>query len=505
MRLASRIAYGKVRIMAGSISSAGLGSGLDVAGIIDKLMQVERQPLAKIANRGTQLQTQLSAFGQIQSLVSSFKDSLTPLTTAANYTQMSAASSDRTAVDATASTGSIAGSYAVSVSALASGQTVVSPAGRFANSTDAVGEGRIKIRLGTWTSAPDPGDPDRTLHSFTPKIDSADVVLDIGPPAESLAKIRDKINAANSGVVATIVRDASGTRLSLVSRGTGLDAGFRVTVENLDPGQAPSAQMAALGYDPQNNHGSMELTTAAANTEASINGIAVSSASTTLDNVIEGLTIKATKITTAPVNVTVSRNSNVLKAQVEKFVEAYNGLNSFLGQLTGYDAQRRQGGLLQGDRTAVGLTSGLRATLGSQSSSSNLGGLSALGIQFQRDGSLKLDTAKFDQAMQTPEVVQAAMAPASPSAPPGLFKRISTWADQMVGTEGMLKGRSKSIESQIAAIGREQERAERRISQVEERLRKQYSNLDTTISQANQLQSYVSQQMTALARSLSGS
>ena len=490
--------------MAGTISSAGLGSGLDVAGIIDKLMQVERQPLAKIASKGTQLQTQLSAFGQIQSLVSSFKDSLTPLTTASNYTQMSASSSDRAAVEATASSEAVAGSYAISVSAVATGQTLVSPAGRFANSTDPVGEGRIKIRLGTWTTTPDPDNPGQTLSSFAPKIDSTDVVLDIGPPAESLAKIRDKINAANSGVVATIVRDASGTRLSLVSRGTGLDAGFRITVENLDPMQAPQANLAALGYDPQNNHGSMQRTGTASNTEALINGIAVSSASATLDNVIDGLTIKAQKVTSAPVNVTVSRNPGVLKAQVEKFVESFNALNSFLGQMTGYDAQSRQGGLLQGDRTAVGLTTGLRSALSAQSAAGNVGNLSALGIQFQRDGSLKLDASKFDQAMQDPAAVQAAMAPASPSAPPGLFKRIATWADQMAGTQGMLPGRSKSIETQIAAVGREQERAERRISQVEERLRKQYSSLDTTISQANQLQSYVSQQMSALAKSLSG-
>lgn len=491
--------------MAGSISSAGIGSGLNVSDIIDKLMAVERQPLSKYTSKGTQLQTQLSAFGQIQSLAASFRDSLTPLMSASNYTQMSVSSSDRATVDATASSSAVAGAYTVAVSSLASGQTVVSPKGQFANSTDPIGEGRIKIRLGTWTQAPDPDDPTKTKSSFTPKIDSTDVVLDIGPPAESLAKIRDKINASSAGIVATIVRDASGTRLSLVSSGTGLDAGFRITVENLDAAQAADPAMAALAYDPENQKGSMELTTSAANTQATINGISVSSTTTTLDNVIEGLTVKAQKVTTSPVSLTVARNPATLKAQLEKFVEAYNGLNTFLGQMTRYDAQSKQAGLLQGDRTAVGMTASLRSALGTQTGSTSVGSLSALGLQFQRDGSLKLDATKFDQAMQDPKAVQQALAPEGEAASKGLFKRIANWADEMSGTTGMLKGRSKSIEGQLALLTRDQERAERRISQVEERLRKQYSSLDTTISQSNNLQSYVSQQMSALTKSLSSS
>ena len=209
----------------GTLSSAGIGSGLDVNGIITSIMGVEKQPLLHLQADASAMQTKLSAVGQMQSMVSSFRDALTPLTNAASYAVTSSASSDPTTVTASSTATAVPGAYSVSVSALASTQTTVSAAGQFSAGTDVVGTGSITLSLGTWGTG---------QTTFTAKPGTSDVVIPIDATANTLAGIRDKINAANAGVSATIVTDANGARLALQSSSTGAANGFRVKVTDAD-------------------------------------------------------------------------------------------------------------------------------------------------------------------------------------------------------------------------------------------------------------------------------
>src|SRR4051812_12636757 len=109
----------------GSISSAGLGSGLDVKGIITSLMAVEAQPLTLLQNKATSVQTEISAVGQVQSLTSALSDKARALSSSALWTQTTSSSADTSVVTADTSTGSAApGDYSVSVQQLAQGQTI---------------------------------------------------------------------------------------------------------------------------------------------------------------------------------------------------------------------------------------------------------------------------------------------------------------------------------------------------------------------------------------------
>ena len=136
----------------GTISSAGIGSGLDVNSIVTQLMAVEKQPLTRLQTAASTMQTELSAFGQLQSLVSGLQDAATPLYDATTFAQANSSSSNPSAVTATTSTGAVAGSYSVSVSSLSSTQSVVTSGAPFADATAAVGTGSLTIRLGTWSA-----------------------------------------------------------------------------------------------------------------------------------------------------------------------------------------------------------------------------------------------------------------------------------------------------------------------------------------------------------------
>lgn len=479
----------------GTISSAGIGSGLDVSSIVTSLMAVEKLPLNKLQTAASTMQTKLSAFGQMQSFVSSLRDAAAQLQNASAYAVTTATSSDTTSVVAASTTKAIPGAYSVSVTALASTQSTVSAAGQFTTSTDVVGTGSITISLGTWSTG---------QTSFTPKAGATDVVIPIGATENTLAGIRDKINAANAGVSATLVTDTNGTRLALQSSTTGAANGFRVTTADDDTTNTDATGLSRLAFNPPVSNTGTTLTQSAVNTVASINGIGVETTGSTLTDVVDGMTFNLNKVTTAPVTVSVTRNTDSVKTLVIGFVASYNALASFLSGATAYDAATKKAALLQGDATTTGLQNQLRAMVSQAGTASTaFGTLSDIGLEFQKDGRLKVNDTKLTAALARLPELTAAMTKVDTANAlnNGFAKKIATWADTLLGSDGSLPGKTKSIQSQINANQKDQDKVTDRLTAVEARIRAQYSALDKTMSDANALSKYVTQQITTWNKS----
>jgi flagellar hook-associated protein 2 len=479
----------------GTISSAGIGSGLDVSSIVSSLMAVEKLPLTKLQTTASTMQTKLSAFGQMQSLVSAFRDAAAALYKADSYSVTSSSSSDPLSVNAGSTTKAVPGTYAVSVSALSSTQSTVSAAGQFSGETGVVGTGSITLTLGTWSAG---------QTAFTVKPGSSAIVIPIGASENTLAGIRDKINAADAGVSATVVTDSTGSRLALQSSSTGAANGFRVSVSDDDTNNTDNLGLSRLAFDPPAGAGQMTLTQSAADTQASINGIAVTTPSNTLTDVVGGISFSLGKVTTTPVTVTVSRNTDAVKAQLTSFVSAYNALTGFLAGATQYDAGTKRAALLQGDATTTGLQNQLRQAIGQPGTASPaFGTLSDIGIEFQKDGTLKLNDTKVTAALKRlPELTKAMTnVDTATSVNNGFAKKIAAWADGLLGNDGALTGKTKSIQSQITANQKDQDKFNDRLAAIESRIRAQYSALDKTMSEANALSKYVTQQITTWNKS----
>jgi flagellar hook-associated protein 2 len=479
----------------GTISSAGIGSGLDVSSIVSSLMAVEKLPLTKLQTTASTMQTKLSAFGQMQSLVSAFRDAAAALYKADSYAVTTSTSSDPLSVNAGSTTKAVPGTYAVSVSALSSTQSTVSAAGQFSSETGVVGTGSITLTLGTWSAG---------QTAFTAKAGTSAIVIPIGASENTLAGIRDKINAADAGVSATVVTDSTGSRLALQSSSTGAANGFRVSVSDDDANNTDNLGLSRLAFDPPAGAAQMTLTQSAADTQASINGIAVTTPGNTLTDVVGGISFSLGKVTTTPVTVTVSRNTDAVKAQLTSFVSAYNALTGFLAGATQYDAATKQAALLQGDATTTGLQNQLRQAIGQPGTASPaFRTLSDIGIEFQKDGTLKLNDTKVTAALKKlPELTKAMTnVDAAVSANNGFAKKIAAWADGLLGSDGALTGKTKSIQSQITANQKDQDKFNDRLAAIESRIRAQYSALDKTMSEANALSKYVTQQITTWNKS----
>src|SRR4029079_16990208 len=190
-----------------TISSAGIGSCLDVNLIVTQLMAIEQKPLTALQTKATAIQTTVSEYGKIKSAVSTLRDLAGKLASATTWVQ-TVTNSSSTAVSATTNN-SAAGSYTVEVQALASVQTIAPGTAVPARTTPRAGT--LHIELGSYGAG---------QTSFVPTAGATAVDIAIAATGP-LATARAHSHAPRAGVTALIMTDASGSRLLIRSNSTG--------------------------------------------------------------------------------------------------------------------------------------------------------------------------------------------------------------------------------------------------------------------------------------------
>ena len=471
-----------------TISSAGLGSGLDVNSIITQLMAIERQPLTALETKATAIQSTVSEYGKIKSAVSTLRDLAARLASITSWGQTVGASSNTAAVTATTTTGSAPGSYAVEVQTLASVQTLAT--GTFASSDAIPGAGSLRIELGTWGTG---------QTAFTPKTGVAAIDITV-EATDTLAQVRDKINAAGAGVTAMIMTDASGSRLLLRSNATGAENAFRTTAADADGNNTDAAGLSALAFDPSAGATVMTQTQTATNAAATINGLAVTSPSNTLANIVDGLTLNLAAVTTAPANVTVATDKDALKKTLTDFAEAYSTLVKLIATDTKYDPVNHKGGPLQGDGAAVGLQRQMRSLAGTMSGASTaFAYLSDAGFELQTDGSMTINATKLDNALANVAELKKLFSNSSLTDPTldGFGKRFKVVTDAILAADGALTTRTDGLGKQLDKNQKDQDSLNVRLAAIEKRMRAQYTALDATMAKLNGVSNYVTQQINA--------
>jgi flagellar hook-associated protein 2 len=375
-------------------------TNLDVNSIVTQLMTVERQPIAKLDAKEAGNQVKLTAYASVKGALSSFQTAVQGLSSASKFTALNATTSDDTVLSATASSIAVAGSYSLEVSSLAQGQKLVA-AGQ-SSSTASIGDGT------TTTVTFDFGTISGTLLG-SGKYDTGTTFLSngkgvksitIGSSNNSLQGIRDTINAAKIGVTATIVNDGSSTpyRLALSSDNQGASNSLKISVS----GDANVG--ALLAHDPASALGqNLAETITASNAALKVNGVAVSKDSNSISDVIQGVTINLKTKNTSPTTLTVAHDNASISNSVTGFVKAYNDLSKILSDISAYDPKTKTGAILQGDGTIRTLKSQLRSALGSSvvGASGDLTTLSQIGVSFQKDGTIALDSTKLNSAMES--------------------------------------------------------------------------------------------------------
>ncbi len=472
-----------------TISSPGIGSGLDIKSIVSQLVAIEKQPLTQLQVKAATVQTKISAYGELKSAVSSLSDAASKLRSLTTYNGVAAASSKATSVSATAVGGTGANNFSVTVSALAKAQTYTSASlDKVNGASQAIGAGTLSIQLGTYGAAPG--------YVFAPgTADPLEITVDAD---DTLADIASKINGASSDLTATVLNNGSGEQLLLRSKTTGQAAGYQIAVTDSDSNLGDSLGLSRL---LTNGTSTGSVTQYAADAKVLVNGsIEVTSSTNTFKDIISGVSI--TLQDGAAINdvseISIKPDDAPIRSAVEGFVNAYNALNSLLAEATKYDAATKQGGLLQGDSFAIGIQNAMRGILQSTTSGSAFARLSDIGISQQLGGNLSVDSTKFNAALAQPEEFKNLFRiDNTGTTTDGVAVKFKTFADGLLAAgTGLFKTKEDSLKRALDQNAKETERLNAKISRIEAQLNRRYSALDAQVAGLTALNNYVAQQVT---------
>lgn len=454
-----------------SITSMGIGSGLDIASLVSQLVKAEGEPaIARLNRQELKATAQLSALGSLKSALSSLRNSLKGLADQSAFRALTATSSHESLVGATASDLAQPGQYQVEVMRLAQRHKLASDT--FDGTQTFGGSAGDQIRIGA-------GGVTFTLDLTTTK---------------TLAEIRDAINTANGnpGVAATILQvDSSRQVLILTAAESGQAQAITLT-ETLAAGPSLSIDTANLDATGQ------PLTDPALLDAAlGVDGISITRPGNQIADLIEGLTLDLRGAEPGSLaSLDLRTNQEAITEAVSGFVTQYNAFLDTLNAVAGFRGVGAEQPPLFGDAAARGISSRLRNELARELSDPEgaFSTLSEVGVSLGRDGKLTLDAEALGAALAEDLNGVAVLF----GAEGGLAKRLDGLIGSYLESGGIIDARSKGLEGRLDRIDDSRESLERRLSALEARYRQQFTVMDALIGQLQATSSFLTQQLATL-------
>lgn len=434
------------------LTAAGVGSGLDIEGIISQLMELERRPIQALEDKKDDYEAELSAVGKLRSAVSSLESSLGDLKTLNAFEVYTATSENEDAFTATAGSAAAPGTFEIEVQNLAVAHKMGSVSFADTDTSTIGGAGdQITLTVGA--------------ESFT--VDAG------GLP---LSGVRDAINNAtdNIGVSASIINeDDANHYLVLTSNETGTANAISLSFTG------------SLGTD-------LGMTTISTAQDAQIlvdGTYTITRASNTINDAIDGISLELKAVTAGPATLTIDRDVEAVTESVQSFVDAYNELRSTIDDLRNGD--------LQADSTLRSIESRLAGVL-TTVPGVDLGSYKYLfeaGVQLQKDGTLSLDTADLQNAINTDFESLARLFAHDDQ---GYVFRLQSVVSDFLLPDGVIDNREEGISSRIERVDDRITNMEYRLEIIEGRLRRQYSALDAMMGQLIASSNFLNQQLASL-------
>ncbi|MBX9754436.1 MAG: flagellar filament capping protein FliD [Pseudomonadaceae bacterium] len=470
----------------------GIGSGVNIDAIVKATVDAERAPKQAQLDRLDKASTaRLSGLGSLRSALEGLGSVLTSLNAPAAFNKQLVSSSAPTVFTATASGTLPVGRFNLQIEQLAAGSKVALQA---ATAGATFNSGVLTISAGT---------------------NSLDVTVEAGK--DKLTDIRDAINTAGQakGISASIISDASGSRLVLSSSNTGVGNDIKVSaVEN--GVSSGSAALTSLAFDPlvtttppNTLTGEAGIINKAQSAKFSVDGLPVVKPTNSIDDVISGVTISLVSAQSATdiaagktVDINITQDKGSVRANLQKFVDAYNKLIDTTSELTsvvkvGEDKQPLVGPLL-GDSSIRNLQASLRKELTALGEAAGLRSLGELGITTQKDGKLGVDSAKLDTALANNFDKVAGYLTGSG----GLMGRLAEAVKPFNSSGGLLDQRQKGLQLTLSDVKKQRGALDVRIAQVQERLYKQYNAMDQLVGQLRKTSEALSGQLASLPGSV---
>ncbi|MGO4742293.1 flagellar filament capping protein FliD [Serratia quinivorans] len=461
-----------------SISSLGIGSGLDLNGLLDKLTKAEQQRLTPYTTQQTSYNAQLTAYGTLKGSLEKFDNLSKELAKPTFFNNTTASKHDQFAITTTDK--AVAGNYSVEVLKLAQPQTLTTQA-PIANQTD---------KLGT------PGSSDRAI-TITAGDPQKEVKIPLSDDQTSLVEMRDAINNAKAGVNASIMRVGDNDyQLALSSTTTGEKNTISVQVDNDDK------LGAILNYDNKTKSGAMKQTVAGQDAEIEVNGTKIKRSTNSITDALQGVTLdlKTTTKKDEPQNLVISTDKTGTADKVKEWVDNYNSLLDTFNSLTKFtpvktgEAQNAKNGALLGDNTLRGIQSSIKSALSAAQDNPELKGLGNLGISTNtKTGKLEIDSTKLNKAIDE-KPAQVANFFAGNGKDTGMATEIHNEIQSYIKAGGIIENSTKSINTNLDRLNSQITTVTASIQNTIDRYKQQFVQLDTMMSKLGSTGNYLTQQ-----------
>jgi len=474
------------------LKTLNAGSGIDTATLVTQLAAAQRATAdSALKTRSDKNTGQVSALAQVRAGLDAFVTALDGIVANGNLAPQPT-SSDIAVVSvardpAAASVAPV--NATIAVGQLAAAQTIV--AGSIASAAAPIGEGTLTLTFGTLAASAG------TPTGFTPGT-AAPVTIAIGPGNDSLAGVRDAINASKSGVTASILNDGTGARL-ILKGASGAANAFTLTATDASA-NPDSASLTALAFAPGTTSTST-LATQAANAKLTIDGVAVERASNSISDALPGytLTLNAAQ-PDIPVTLAAARDPGLLAAAVKDYAAAYNSLAGLLASDARAGTGNGTAGPLYGQSSVRALQSAL-ANLSSRGPGGQT--LAGLGIKTARDGTLSVDETALSAAAaadtgQIERIFKGT--PAANGAPrtdTGIDGFIKALRDSLSATGGGFGGYSARLATDAATIASDTTALDTRIASYTNRLTARFAAMNAAVAAYKSTSSFLTQQIDA--------
>ncbi|MFU2317654.1 flagellar filament capping protein FliD [Rahnella sp. PCH160] len=472
-----------------TVSSLGIGSGLDLTTLLTNLTTAEKARLMPISNAQSSYSAKLTAYGTMQSALQTFADAATALSSTNTYGATTATSNNTAAFSATTTTGAAAGKYSLSVTQLASAQSLISTTQT--SSTTA---------LGATTSG-----NSRTL-TISQGDGSTPLSIKLTDSQTSLTGVRDAINKAGGGVTASVVKVTdSSYKLVLSANNTGTNSEMTVAVTGDD------TLNNIIGYDSSTSTGAMTQNAVAANAKLTFNGIDLERQSNTISDAQDGITLSLTGTTTTAASLTVAKNTSTASTAIQTFVDSYNALQDTFTSLTKFtatatntDTSDSTNGALLGDSALRTIQTRLKTALGSASGSGSISSLSSIGITTDpTTGKLEIDSTKLNTALTSnTAAVQTMMVGDGKTT--GVMTNITNLNTGFLNTtNGTIANAEAAVNTTLKSLTTQYNSVNDSINTTIARYKTQFTALDVAIQKLNSTATYLTTQFEAMSTSSS--
>lgn len=472
-----------------AMSILGIGSGIDLNEVLSQLESVEKTRLTPITAQQKAINAKISGFGKLKNALSSFNSATEKLQKKELFYSRASAGNDNY-FTTTVNNKAALGNYAVTVDQLATSHSIA---------TSAINDKNTNL-----------GNDNETRTITIEQANGQKLEVNLSKDETSLESIANAINNAkvvnedgttsHSTMSAAIVRSGSDSYQLVI---TSKETGEQQAITSISSDDETLNKIIGFNHQQPDTSNMVEVAKAQ-DAKLTFNGVAITSASNTIKEVIEGVDITLKATTTTSQNLAITADNEKAETAIKEWVEAFNQLQSTISSLTQFTAKEtnsdelsNNNGPLIGDSTLRNIDQSIRSIF-AKGQSGEFSVLAQIGVNMDNKGSLTINENQLKKALSENSDAVATLFTGDGETT-GIANEVFNKVSGFIDSEGMIDSATTGLNSTLKSLDKRYEQVNNSIEQTVERYRVQFTKLDVLISSLDSMSNYLTTQFEMMA------